>query len=229
MRRRFSTLVSALSLVAFGAIFVLWLRSYSQWDSLDWRHDTWKIEFRSADGTFAIQRCVDPDWQPYRYFLPRTQLPPRPLPGPSTMSHQLSDEEIAFSPIRWLAAEHESFWDRWWWNPDKMFGGFGFAFTRSSPTLPNPGFGVAYVPGCWAVDTPFWFWLILTGVLPLRSFAQLVIRRWRRRNGRCENCGYDVRVTPERCPECGKDFASAQLAGEGRGRSFPLVKSDSHG
>jgi len=55
-----------------------------------------------------------------------------------------------------------------------------------------------------------WFCALLLGLLP----AVAVVRAWRRFMawtarrrakllGRCWNCGYDLRATPERCPECG--------------------------
>jgi hypothetical protein len=48
-------------------------------------------------------------------------------------------------------------------------------------------------------------WAVTVGSLLLP--AQRVLERWRTnrqvRIGRCSNCGYDHRATPDRCPECG--------------------------
>jgi len=58
----------------------------------------------------------------------------------------------------------------------------------------------------WSVAIPFWF-VISATVLPATSFVRRVTQtiraRNRRRHGRCERCGYDLRGTPDRCPECG--------------------------
>ena len=49
----------------------------------------------------------------------------------------------------------------------------------------------------------YWKLALLFLVLPARR-AQLKYRQYvRSRIGFCRRCGYDLRATPERCPECG--------------------------
>jgi hypothetical protein len=70
------------------------------------------------------------------------------------------------------------------------------------------------VPSHWrAVAFPCWFVAALLGVLPA-AFARSRLRE-RKQNavGRCRKCGYDLRATPGRCPECGME-ANPAASGE---------------
>src|SRR4051812_43494619 len=53
------------------------------------------------------------------------------------------------------------------------------------------------------VIAPYWFLLILTLLLPVRWTAPAVRARRRRGAGLCPRCGFNLRATPGRCPECG--------------------------
>jgi predicted amidophosphoribosyltransferase len=52
-------------------------------------------------------------------------------------------------------------------------------------------------------NAPFWSLLLLCAALPVLRVGLAVRRRRVRRSGLCAVCGYDLRATPERCPECG--------------------------
>jgi hypothetical protein len=53
------------------------------------------------------------------------------------------------------------------------------------------------------VSVPYWFVVFLFAILPsVRACAAGRSRRFRRA-GRCLACGYDLRATTDRCPECG--------------------------
>jgi hypothetical protein len=58
---------------------------------------------------------------------------------------------------------------------------------------------------------PCWMAAIVFGALPLRWALGLRRRRAARRAkaGLCTACGYDLRATPGRCPECGAAMAPA--------------------
>jgi hypothetical protein len=53
------------------------------------------------------------------------------------------------------------------------------------------------------ITVPWWLICVVVG-LPALARAPALVRRWRRRlHGLCIECGYDLRATPDCCPECG--------------------------
>ena len=71
------------------------------------------------------------------------------------------------------------------------------------------GYGAinAGAPPSTVVGVPFWALAVLTAIPPVAWFVRSPARRRRRRlaQGLCARCGYDLRATPGRCPECGAD------------------------
>ncbi|HXE52093.1 MAG TPA: hypothetical protein VN541_03720, partial [Tepidisphaeraceae bacterium] len=58
----------------------------------------------------------------------------------------------------------------------------------------------------WYLQCPLWFLVLATALLPGWSLVRLRLRSTRKKQqqrGCCPICGYDLRATPSRCPECG--------------------------
>jgi hypothetical protein len=111
------------------------------------------------------------------------------------------------------------------WNPDDGRGHYWMHTTRPARAWPAGGLmvyrGLDYVfPG--PVSRATWGRIHMThGVaaattfLPFAFGAAAAVMRWarsrnRRRGGACLRCGYDLRATPDRCPECGAVRAVAE-------------------
>lgn len=75
-----------------------------------------------------------------------------------------------------------------------------FTFTLYAGPGANAACSITYR----AIGLPFWLLAFLTALPPT---ARLVGQQRRRRReslrGICRRCGYDLRATPGRCPECG--------------------------
>ena len=59
------------------------------------------------------------------------------------------------------------------------------------------------------VTMPTWFVVLLMAILPTIAFRRWRRQRHRTREGLCLNCGYDLRASPGRCPECGKEVIAS--------------------
>jgi hypothetical protein len=79
---------------------------------------------------------------------------------------------------------------------------FGFDFYDERPAADNVMFRAGTL-SFRVMFVPLWAPIVLTGALPLLWIRRTLYRRAARRRGLCPQCGYDLRATPERCPECG--------------------------
>jgi hypothetical protein len=76
------------------------------------------------------------------------------------------------------------------------FLGFGYASQRGRFHS-----GVPWIER--DICLPHWFLALLFAVLPAVRLRAFLRARRRYAGGLCPACGYDLRATPERCPECG--------------------------
>ena len=72
------------------------------------------------------------------------------------------------------------------------------------------------------IAAPCWFLVAIALLAPVAALAVRLVARFTRRRGQrrqstglCRHCGYDLRATPDRCPECGTPGNLAEPIGKG--------------
>ncbi len=96
-----------------------------------------------------------------------------------------------------------------------------------SPFAPIGGF--LLMVGLIAICVGLFWLIVLAGWAPPRILPSLALLRRSPREDVCSKCGYDLRASPERCPECGtprpRPKAHTKPAGE-RSRVFWSIRSE---
>jgi hypothetical protein len=78
--------------------------------------------------------------------------------------------------------------------------GFQFSFHHEAYGFTDP----KTAPLIWAITMPIWFLLVIFSIIPT-FWTIRTYRRWRRpKAGCCAGCGYDLRASTDKCPECGR-------------------------
>jgi hypothetical protein len=176
-RRRLTRILlnaaTAVSFVLLVGGLILWGRGRFVADDVRWVGDGFQYEFVNCVGAFDVSW----EWDPLRR-PPANPFETRP---PRGFSHETGEPTIL---------DYDRRATSWGW-----LGVTGFAAEH-----PRVGMTTAYL------ILPSWLVAALCAPLPL-----LWLRRCLRHRGssprafqsRCSSCGYDLRGTPGRCPECG--------------------------
>jgi hypothetical protein len=172
------TLVSLLPCLAVAGV---WVRSYS---IRDW------VRFQSVHGgaAFSRERGELLSYPGVLYLaLYRTQYGADATPG-------LRERLAAGDGVDWNTLDARP------WDP--QFAGrarrMGFMYDRSRPNIPGAPLTMT------VLAAPMWALMLVTALAPAAGVVRLLRRRRRRHRGMCPSCGYDLRASPERCPECGE-------------------------
>jgi hypothetical protein len=167
---------AALSLLLSLATIVLWARSYWWRDLWLSKHDCQQRSISSNCGEFTFQDVGFP--YPMRTGVRDVFSMPAYAAASAAREHPTSDRRFSFLGIAVYRGDaREGMW----------FAG--------EPPFPYT-----------AVSIPHWITAVVLAIPP--ALWLLLARRLRQRRralaaGLCPRCGYDLRATPQQCPECG--------------------------
>jgi len=186
MRRKLFTLAAGMSAVLCVGVCVLWVRSWWVDDRLSWNRivdgaalEYWEGSVHSMRGRMWVST-----WHQKGYWDDRHARPPTNWAGLHWERESPSAPRV-YEPFsyHWLCG----FW------------GSHAPYVHQVTTLVDEWYGGRMV------SFPAWVPAIVTLPLPLIGLRRSVVRRRRARRRLCVRCGYDLRASPERCPECGRD------------------------
>lgn len=185
--------VTLLSLVLFVGLASLWVRSYGGTDFVrrGWLAGFDSFSIRNHGQQLSVTRGQVRYTREEHTYYHHGHVDPSKLQPIGTMNWGYG--RLGVGHINW-EAPRRTFWER------RGFAVWDSGWMSSFADSRDHNWGA-----------PIWPAVALFAIPPVLA-ARRFVRRWRRHGaGRCAACGYDLRATPERCPECGT--ASSALAG----------------
>jgi hypothetical protein len=182
--RRVFTLGSAVSLVLCLATALLWVKSYWRADDLSTDRLASAAAERWEDQRFELWTSPDVlSLRISRLTVTDPQYAARML--------ELGENARPFRGYRSSIAHLPA-----WRDPPQTAGQrLGFYFNRADGSI-APYFAQQET----TIAVPLWLIVVLLSVLPVTWLVRLRGRYTRR--GLCATCGYDLRASIDRCPEC---------------------------
>jgi hypothetical protein len=173
MKRRLLNLLTVVSLLLCVAVVALWVRGYSSRDTFTLTWPSGRAIIESTPGHIVFGLSLGGNWED-ELGIAFWRCPPEPEANEPLLSI------VGSGPARY------TMWEHW---------GFGYLWASAAADNNDRTWRLALVPS--------WALAFILAVLPVASFG-----RWRRARTRCggnlcPRCGYDLRATPDRCPECG--------------------------
>ena len=178
MRRRVFKFVAGVSLLLCVVTAALWIRSY-------WRND-WAAQASNgttaSGGSYYNVRGVSSENGFLTFYTHHAGG--ASYGGPDTSIGSRTADPFAYRDVGWQQAQSRLHLGVLRWYRTSLTHSTGVDTSQH-------------------VEVYYWFMASATALAPLwvwrsrRRFAQ----------GRCRTCGYDMRATPDRCPECGTSAA----------------------
>ena len=181
LARRLFTLCSTVSLLLCVAVCVLWVRSHRVRDELAWvdrhtlPHGSLSRQTRSG---IVVERGEVSVGHSSRTW-DSDSMPMENEPDFSWTAEPTGGPPLTITGL--------SVWRR-----------MGFAYHRDLSKM-----GTFYTFDSREVVFPFWGLALVLAALPVAFAGSRVRTSSRRRRSLCPSCGYDLRASPGRCPECG--------------------------
>ena len=187
LRRWIFNSVVAVSLILFLAVAVLWVRSYFAGDSLTVQKNQ-RYSIRSYRGLLGVIASS-------KYSVSAFAPPPFTGGQEEPYSEKWELSRIATRELSWTIAFN-------WPNSfTRALLGFkiGYCWEPGDSDL-----GEMDVDSGYLAIAPHWAYMLALGCIPAFWLRRHRQQRFQKGHGAfCSVCGYDLRATPNQCPECG--------------------------